>query len=373
MSKLTNPATGGNDSPSRRTVLEHLGAGALVATPGVELPDGDLVETADSADTVRIATVKRGNEVLEWKEVPKVWHDHLQHARTVRKDVTQQFGSLNGVTAVLLARSDATYGGKNGFVIEVEVDSARGSVGLPEAVDGVAIRRTEAPEVEFANTCCHHTDYPRVPGGGASETGGSAGYCVENSNGNRRLLTANHIWGVCEDNTGAQFDQHSATFGTVDAVDEDTDYALVEPTGSDGIDDRVLVNGLRYAVSGYKTRDGICDLVASGETCYQTGGTTCTTDGPLTGCGSIDPVQCVDFEDHGFKADIYAGEGDSGGPFVDLVELNGDQFAALIGHLSFVATDSTECCHWGCGRTGAPSHGAAFYNLRDSPHNLSLC
>lgn len=356
-------------------MLNRLGAGAFVGLPSVELSGQPYVESSDRDDTVRIATDKRGDTVIKWKEVPKDWYDHLQHVRSVQKDVTQRLSDRAAVESILVTRSDVTFGGKNGFEIEVEVDSNKGDVSLPDVVDGVSIRRTEAPDVELK--CCHHEDYDPVPGGVAVQTGGggvgSAGFCVENSDGNRRLLTANHLWGECEDNTGGQLNQHTDEFGTVEAIDTDTDYALVRPTSTEGIDDRVYVNGIRYTVSGYKTYDGISDLISSGETCYQTGGTTCTTEGPITGQGSVEQYNCYDFEGHGIKADIYTAGGDSGGPFVDLIEFSGNQYAAIIGHLTWGDSQSTECCHWGCGYSGTPNYGPAFHNLRDSPHNLSLC
>ena len=327
-------------------------------------------------DMVQIPTVKHGDTVVNWKQVPKSWYEHVQHSRKVRKDIKNDFFHKDGVRAVLLARWDKTFDGKNGLLIEVEVDPETYDDSLPHERNGIPVREIDAPDRILKN-CCHHEDFDPVPGGVAVQTEnggvGSAGFCVENENGDRRLLTANHIWGTCEDNTDGELNQHTDKFGKVRTIDKDTDYALVEPTSEEGLVYEVFVNGLRYRVSGWKTQDGVSDMISTEENAYQTGATTCTTEGPIKGQGDVASASCVDFENHGIKADIGVAEGDSGGPFIDLVEYNGNQYAAIITHQSFGGTSSTITCHWGEAENGKPNFGPAFYHLTDSPHNLSLC
>lgn len=367
---------GERQTVSRRSALKGIGAGAFVGpfnpTPTVQ----ELFGPSNPEDTVRIPTVKRGDTVLKWKEVPKSWYEHVQHSRKVRENLKKEYYDDEGVRAVVSARWEKTFDGKNGLLIEAEVDTETYDGSLPDSRNGIPIRETEATDGELKN-CCYHDDFDPVPGGVAVQTAGggvgSAGFCVNNADGNRRLYTANHLWGGCEDNTGGQLNQHTDEFGTVKTIDKDTDYALVKPTSTEGLVNEVFVNGLRYTVSGYKTHDGISDLITSGETCYQTGATSCTTEGPITGQGSVKTTSCYDFEDHGIKADIAAAEGDSGGPFVDLVEFSGTQYAAIISHLTWGGVSTEICCHWGCGGHGKPNYGPAFHNLTNSPHNLSLC
>lgn len=365
-------------SNSRRNVLKHIGVGAFGL--GVRKDPSSIspiTETSKRDDTVRIPTVKRGNTVLKWKEVPRVWFEHTQHSEKVASDITAEYLDKPGIQAIYSGRWENTFGGKNGLLVEAEVDPETYDGGLPDSREGIPIREVEALGYEFRD-CCHHDDYDPVPGGVAAQTDaggiGSAGFCVNNPDGNKRLLTANHLWGACEDNSAGDLNQHTDHFGDVSDLDEETDFALVKPTSFEGIDDQVFVNGIQYTVSGYKTHDGINDLISSGETCYQTGGTTCTTEGPLTGNGDVADYNCIDFENHGVKADIVTAKGDSGGPIVDLVEFSGTQYAAIIGHLSLGSGNTEVCCHWGCTDSkGSPMWGQAFHHLTDNPYNLSLC
>ena len=353
---------------SRRNALKTLGVGALgVSSVG-------LASANSGEDTVRIPTVKRGDEVLKWKEVPRSWHEHTQHSEQVREELIEQHLDDPGIKSIASARWDKRFGGKNGLLVEVEVDPETYKDTLPDSKGGIPVRTTEAPDLRLGD-CCFHDDYDPVPGGVSVHTansGGSAGFRVNDPDGNERLLTANHLWDTCSDNTGKTLNQHTDEFGVVDSYDADTDYALVKPTSTEGIDNEVIVDGIRYRVSGYKTTSSINDLISSGETCYDTGSTTCTTEGPIKANGLSTPgFDCIDYEGAGIKADIVAGDGDSGGPIVSLDEFGGTQYAVIIAHFSLYDQDSTVSCHWGSGYKGSPIYGTAFNHLRDN-HDLRL-
>ena len=361
-------------SLDRRDILKCVGASTVVG--GFSFTAPVVAGSNTSEDMVQIPTVKRGDTVVKWKQVPKSWYEHVQHSREVRKDIKNDFFHKEGIRAILLARWDKTFDGKNGLLIEAEVDPETYDGSLPRERDGIPVREIDAPDRILKN-CCHHKDFDPVPGGVAVQTEsgpvGSAGFCVENENGNRRLLTANHLWGGCEDNTDGQLNQHTDKFGKVRTIDKNTDYALVEPTSTEGLVYEVFVNGSRYRVSGWQTQNGVSDLISTGEDTYQTGGTSCTTSGPIKGQGDVGSKGCIGYEDHGIKADIGTAEGDSGGPFIDFAEYDGNRYASIITHQSLGDVSSTITCHWGEGGYGKPNYGPAFYHLTDSPHNLSLC
>lgn len=361
---------------TRRKTLRNVGAGAIAGHLGLRGTATARTTGTRGGDTVTIPTVERRGEVLLREEVPRSWYEHTKQVRQVNSEIAAEFLDAPGVEGVASARSEERFDGKNGLLVEVEVDPDVYDGFLPDSRDGIPIRTTEAGETEFHN-CCHHSDYSSVPGGASVHTpagaSGSAGFCVD-SGGTRLLLTANHLWGSCEDNFGAILDQHVSEFGEVNGFDRDADYALVLPTGSDGIGEDVYVNGIRYPISGYKTESGIASLICDETTCYQSGATTCTTSGQIKAKRVNKKKDCVDFEGHGFKTNIDTAQGDSGGPYVELVEFSGSQYAAIIGHHSFAEKQSSEvCCHMNCGTVGNPSYGQAFYHLTGSTHGLALC
>ena len=194
------------------------------------------------------------------------------------------------------------------------------------------------------------------------------------SGGDERLLTANHLWETCQDNSGRTLKQHTDAFGEVDECDTNTDYALVKPTSSEGIDKQVMyVDGGSKRVGGYVPKEGVDDLVTSDETCYNTGATTCTTEGTIEGTGLSSPgYQCIDYEDNGVKADIVAGDGDSGGPIFTIKSDDGNEYASIIAHYSSFNSDGSVSCHWGSGEKGSPIYGTAFYHLK-SDYGLNIC
>lgn len=374
------PVTEANETRpkvTRRKTLRNVGAGAIVGHLGLQGTATALTTGTRGGDTVTIPTVKRRDEVLVREEVPRSWYEHTKQVEQVNSEIAAEFLDAPGVEGVASARSEERFDGKNGLLVEVEVDPDVYDGFLPDSRGGIPIRTTEAGETEFHN-CCHHSDYSSVPGGASVHTpagaSGSAGFCVADSEGTRLLLTVNHLWGSCENNFGAILDQHVSEFGEVRVHDEDTDYALVYPTGSDGIGEDVFVNGIRYSVSGYKTESGIASLICDGTTCYQSGSFTCTTSGEIKAKRVNQSNDCVDFEGHGIETNIDTAQGDSGGPYVELVEFSGSQHAVIIGHHSFAKKQSSEvCCHMNCGTTGNPSYGQAFYHLTNSPHDLQLC
>lgn len=358
---------------SRRNALKGLGVGALgVSSIG-------LATATDRGDTVRIPITKRGDMVLKWKEVPRSWYEHMKHSKQVREEITLNHLDKPGIEGIATARWEKRFDGKYGLLVEVEVDPESYNGSLPDSKEGIPIRTTTAPNLR-PGACCHHTDYDPVPGGVAVQaersTGrasGSAGFCVNDPDGNRRLLTANHLWGTCEDSSGKTLYQHTDEFGLVDTYDTDTDYALVRPTSAEGIDNAVFVDGFLYTVSGYKTTSGINDLISTGETCYQTGGTTCTTQGTIEANGLSTPgIDCIDYEGAGVKANIVAGDGDSGGPIVTLEKFFGNWYAVIISHFMLFNKESSVSCHWGSGYKGSPIYGTAFNHLYEN-HNLTLC
>lgn len=357
---------------TRRNTLKGLGASALgVSSVG-------LATANNGNNTVRIPVTKHGDKVLKWKEVPRSWYEHMNHSEQVRDEITKRYLDKSGIHGIASARWEKRFDGKYGLLVEVEVNPETYDGSLPDSKDGIPIRTTEAPDLRPG--CCHHTDYDPVPGGVAVQAEvsggvgiGSAGFCVNDPNGNRRLLTANHLWGTCGDSSGKTLNQHTDEFGVVDSYDADTDYALVRPTSTEGVEYEVFVNGIQYRVSGYKTTSGINDLITSGETCYQTGGTTCTTEGTIKANGFSTPGHdCIDYEGAGVKANIVAGDGDSGGPIVSLEEYFGNQYAVIIAHFMLFDKDSSVSCHWGSGYKGSPIYGTAFNHLHDN-HNITLC
>jgi hypothetical protein len=356
----------------RRNLLRGIGSGSLGVSTVAAV---EVVGASGGDDTVRIPTVKRGDTVVKSKEVPESWYNHTQDSKNAREKLTEEHLDDSGVESIYSARWSEQFDGKNGLLIKAEINPDTYEDSLPDSKDGIPVRTTAAPDLQFGN-CCHHDDYDPVHGGVAVQTPddvGSAGFCVTDSDGNERLLTANHLWGTCQDNGGRLLKQHTDAFGEVDECDTDTDYALVRSTSSDGIDNKVYLNGSLKRVSGYVPPEGLQELVSSNETCYSTGATTCTTQGTIKGEGLDSPgYQCVDYGGSGVKAEIVAGEGDSGGPIFATKMIDGKKYATIIAHCSLFSSDGSVGCHWGSGEKGSPIYGTAFHHLRND-HELNLC
>ncbi len=229
-------------------------------------------------------------------------HDHTRNSKNAREELVDEHPDDPGVESIYSARWSEEFDGKNGLLVTAEIDPDTDEDSLSDPKDGIPVRTTVVPDLRLG--CCHHDDYDPVPGGVAvrsSNDVGSAGFCVTDS-GDERLLTTNHMRDTCGDNRGKTLDQHADEFGEVDGYDADTDYALVAPTGSQGTDDGVYVDGRTYRVGGCVPEPGVDDLVSSSETCYNTGATTCTTEGTVEGSGLSSPgYHCIDYENDGIK------------------------------------------------------------------------
>ena len=356
----------------RRNLLRGIGSGSLGVSTVAAV---EVVGASGGDDTVRIPTLKRGDTVVKSKEVPESWYNHTRDSKNAREKLVEEHLDDPGVESIYSARWSERFDGKNGLLITAEVDPDTYEDSLPDSKDGIPVRTTAAPDLRLGD-CCHHDDYDPVPGGVAVRTPddvGSAGFCVTDSGGDERLLTVNHLWATCQDNSGRTLEQHTDAFGEVDEYDTNADYALVRPTSSEGIDDQVYVNGGSKRVGGYVPESGLDDLVSSNETCYDTGATTCTTEGTIEGAGLSSPgYQCIDYEDNGVKADIVAGDGDSGGPIFTLKTYDGTEYASIIAHCSLFSSDGSVSCHWGSGEKGSPIYGTAFHHLKND-HGLDLC
>jgi len=337
----------GTYTTSRRGVIASIGAAlTLSTTPAV----------AEGDDTTEIPYVVTDDEILKHKEVPQPWLEHTQRVLQTRADFEERVESMSGSQSVGVARSSETFGGKSGLKIQVATNDRSQSV-VPSEVNGVKI---EVVEKEDWQTACYYETPDRITGGlpiearwedgGESYTGwGTAGFPVKDSNGNERLLTADHLWEnkSCQSSEGDEATQYTQDFGEVAQSEVQPDFALVEKTnGSLDLSYEISEEYDTQDVSGWFPKEAISELVAEGKSVRKMGVTTGQTTGTIDAMNQSIGTGCGDLENRGVVVNgIEVGEGDSGGPMYRIEDIAGIKYAVLVGHTTHATNinDSTYC------------------------------
>jgi len=359
---------------SRRGVIASVGAAfTLSATPAVAKGD----------DTAEIPYVVTDDEVLKHKKVPQSWLEHTRRVLQTRADFGDQVGPMSGSESVGVARSSETYGGKRGLKIQVATNDRTQDV-VPSEVNGVEI---EVVEKEDWRNACYYETPDRITGGlpiearwedgGESYTGwGTAGFPVKDSNGNERLLTADHLWEnkSCQSSEGEEATQYTQDFGEVAQSEVRPDFALVEKTnGSLNLSAEIREEDDTQDVSGWFPVEAISELVSEGKSVHKMGVTTGKTTGTIDAMNQSIGNGCTDLEDRGVVVNgIEAGEGDSGGPMYRIEDIAGIKYAVLVGHTTHATNinDSTYCVG-GSRDIGRKAAGHAWFH-KNNEYELTI-
>lgn len=373
----------------RRKVLKGIGVGGgLGALAGRGLADGSLVVGSTGEATVEVPHILNGDEVLQWREVPRSWYEHIEHNKRVTRQVQDDYLDASGVRSIGAVRWDREFGGKNGLQVEVEVDPAEFDGGIPETIDGIPVTIEEfSGERRLAN-CDNLGSFNPAPGGvtvGPQSDGkddrGTSFSEVETSSGTNGLMTAFHvIANSCDDDILDDVaDQACVKFGTVIEYDVDADYAVIDPDSNHSAVGEIREeNGTQYDVSGHYSESTICDFASNGTSVRKTGCTTGTHTGEVKKCHTKD-AGCPSMEGHGVKAGTQVGIGDSGGPSYRLEEFP-DATVAVVTHITTYARNldggTIDCSSQWCSdddqnETFTDTEGAAFYHMAGK-YGLSL-
>lgn len=298
-----------------------------------------MSRTTVADEGVRLATVKHRGEVLEWKTVPKQWHQHETRVDTVAANLRQRYRTTEAVESVGLTSTDRTVAGRSVTCPVIYIDNSADAPSVPSEVNGISIERRRMPNPQ--PDACYNKDYDTVPGGAKLEDYNDASVfsatCpVTNSDGNERLMTCAHAFDWCDtDVVGDRLDQDGQFVGLVENGSIRQDWATIPLDGNAEVSgfDPDLAETDRE-VSGYVTRDGLKDLMSNDTTVYHRGKTTCETSGQVTdievpnkNCGGTAKESSSDYY---VKTSAPTEGGDSGGPHYKKFNFNYDTKAAII-------------------------------------------
>lgn len=371
-----------NNDPGRTEPYSSKRRGVL-ASIGATLTLPVTATVVEGNDTTEIPYVVTDDEVLKRKEVPQPWLEHVRNALQAKADFEEQVTPMSGSQSVGLARSSETYGGKPGLKIRAGGDERTQSV-IPSEFQGIDV---EAVDEQDWQQACHYKTRDDVAGGlpiearwednGESYTGwGTAGFPVQDSNGNDRLLTADHLWEnqSCRSSEGEEATQYTQNFGEVAESEVQPDFALLKKTnGSLDLSPKIIEeDGPRYT-SGWFSQEAVSDLVAEGKSAHKMGVTTGRTTGTVDAMNQSIGFGCGNLENRGvILTGLDVGEGDSGGPMYRIEEIGEIEYAVLLGHTTHATniTDSMSCVgeDRDIGRTAA---GHAWFH-KNNEYDITL-
>lgn len=331
----------GNDSQiiSRRKALKAVGiSGAAVTTVPTLV---GATKNSSHDDTVRITTVKVGDEPRVQKEVPADWWFYEQKADRIRSELENQYADVQGIYGVSLGTSKETISGRRKSALTVRVDPDSYDAVIPDHVDGVEVTIEKATETELMYDCSDDTSAHEYVPGGVSLTDDPAldanvtSTCEVTYSGTHYLMTCAHQWDCDTSAEGASVYQADQKVGEVYREKKNQDWVIVEKTSDSEI------SGFSHYIEndddplcGHVTRDGLIDLKGAGTTVYQQGIATCRTnhtvmdvDCNYSGC-YLNDGRTVRL---GWNTDSDQTEkGDSGGPFFHNYYYNGSYYNAII-------------------------------------------
>lgn len=323
---------------SRRKVLAATGAtGVLFTAPSIVGASGN--------NSVRVPKYKKSpNEVTEWMEVPKKWHNHHKKAKKVLTRFNKEQGMSkrsrnNGVHETGLVAAEESVDGKRGFKIEVLAEKRKHDE-IPDSKEGIAIDK-KASDGNYEPLCENTGTFDPVLGGvnifdsnysnpGFGDPLSTSGYPVE-YNGTRHLVAAAHSFADCAVNQGDDTYTVDDRVGSISMGSVALDYVVTD-TDSVTCENSILSGGNKYTPTEYASESEVGNRVSSpfdGHTAM--GCTTGETTGGL-GKKNVQLGNCHTLDYEGVRCSADSASGDSGGPWFD--KKNNGSDAIIISHTS---------------------------------------
>lgn len=286
----------------------------------------------------RVPKYVRGDEIVQTMKVPQPWLAQNRKAEAAVEALNKSHLSKNGVLETGLVRSEQTFGGWNGFDIEIVVDETKPTPNLPDEVSGVTVRVEEQNPAEREQQACKNVgDYWNYKGGvfisdsdSDERRAGTSGYRAT-KNGNEYMITTAHTFqSTCDVVEGQATYQYSSQIGTVQDGDVRTDFVATDGSSlSGGIANKVLEpDGTTRKISGSASEEEIDRRVSDLFDGYtKLGITTGETAGGL-GKKNITKDACNDLRGEGIRGSSDCANGDSGGPYYSIESGN----AFILGH-----------------------------------------
>ena len=286
----------------------------------------------------RVPKYVRGDEIIQTMKVPQPWLAQDDKAEAAVEALNRTHFGKDGVLETGLVRSEQTFGGWNGFDIEVVVDETQPIPSLPDEVSGVTVRvEKQNPEERRQQACKNIDDYYNYKEGvnifdseSGSRHAGTSGYRAT-KNGNEYMITAAHTFqSTCDVVEGQATYQYSSQIGNIQGGDVEADFVATDGSSLSGsIVNKVLEpDGTTRNISGSASEEEIDRRVSDYFDGYtKLGITTGKTTGGL-GKKNITKSSCNDLHGEGIRGSSDGANGDSGGPYYSVE--NGDAF--ILGH-----------------------------------------
>lgn len=287
----------------------------------------------------RVPKYVRGDEIVQTMKVPQSWLAQNDRAEAAVEALNKTHLGKDGVLETGLVRSEQTYGGWNGFDIEVVVDETKPAPSFPDEVSDVTVRVIEQnPKERRQQACKNIGDYWNYKGGvnifdsnSDPRHAGTSGYRAT-KNGNEYMITAAHTFfdGTCEVVNGQATYQYSSQVGNIQGGDVRADFVATDGSSLSGsIVNKVLEpDGTTRTISGSASEEEIDRRVSDYFDGYtKLGISTGETTGGL-GKKNITKSGCNDLRGEGIRGSSDGANGDSGGPYYSIE--NGDAF--ILGH-----------------------------------------
>lgn len=333
----------------RATRRDTLKAGSVGAF-GFFLFDGFSLR---NEDTVEIPVGVHGDKVLNTRQVPRSWYEHVTSARDVFDRLHDKYKRSPWYDYVAQTAASDQIAGLNKHQVKVyATDTAAARTRLPNQVNGVTVSvgrsRERHLDGHLSSTCDENTGtYNCVPGGGYLRDNASGGHgcwtstCIaKDSGGTHHLMTSRHPFGDCGDDVSGEPVYNGKNdpkyVGDVQKYSHKYDATLVGQGGDvSGIDNKII--GQSYPVRGHVS-ESYCDtLISNYDTTFHTGISTGETTGYLDEKVKLDMCgESVEF----LKLGTNAGDGDSGGPHYWINEKY-DYIAILGPHRSHTTSNAT--------------------------------
>lgn len=334
---------------TRRKTLQTIGSGSAVITsiPGTV----GATTTSRTDDSVTITTVKGNGKPKVRKQVPADWWEYEQHADQVRQQLFDRYESVIGIKSVSLGTLDERISGRMKSSVNISVYPSGANVSLPDNVEGVPVRVTEAKEPELMG--CNKGDFEYVPGGVAVDEADYGNHitstCKVERDGITCLMSCAHHWSCDDDLSDESLFQSGQYVGDLYTWDRAQDWVIASEASDSEISG--FINHIEDNTGeqcGHVTRDGLFDLKSAGTTVYQQGISTCKTEHKVDEVD--DSAYPCDLNCHRYvkvrhvSSDDEFESGDSGGPIFHQYKIGGEWKIAIIAP----TRSTTSNYGWGC-------------------------
>lgn len=295
----------------------------LASVSGVLAGASVLGRVRERHERVTVARAASGDPTRE--RVPARWRAAFSDAREVCRRLAARYDDDPAVADVGVGTRSERIGDLRRPVVIVHATPDRDPA-VPDAVNGVEIRETEASPDEFVDAAgvrdatapARRPYVPTSVAGGERVSSrrkfGTATCRVVDDAGTPHLLHAAHVFDACGGGrVGDPAVRDGATVGRVAHADPRLDYVAIaepDPDGAVAFDDRVVCAG---RVDGHVTEDGVARLVAAEERVATVGASSGWQTGRITEMGRS-RAGCAGIGRGFLNTSLSIDRGDSGGP-----------------------------------------------------------